>query len=54
MTHATVKDHIVSYIQWTYRYGKDIDVSLRDQKMKIWDLRSQQEVYHQTQVMTEK
>ena len=26
MTHATVKDHIVSYIQRTYRYGKDIAV----------------------------
>ena len=32
MTHATVKDYIASYIQRTYQYGKDIAVSLRDQK----------------------
>ena len=30
VTYAMVKDHIVSYIQRSYRYGKDIAVSLRD------------------------
>ena len=30
VTFATVKDHIVSYVQQTYRHGKDIGRSLRD------------------------
>ena len=30
MTCATVKDNIVSFIQRSYRYGKDIAVPLRD------------------------
>ena len=30
VTFATVKDHIVSYVQRTYRHGKDIGKSLRD------------------------
>ena len=30
VTFATVKDHIVSYVQRTYRHGKDIGRSLRD------------------------
>ena len=34
MTYATVKDNIVSFIQWSYRYGKDIAVSLRDLQKK--------------------
>ena len=34
MTDATVKDNIVSFIQRTYRYGKDIAVSLRDLQEK--------------------
>ena len=34
MTYATVKDNIVSFIQSSYRYGKDIAVSLRDLQKK--------------------
>jgi hypothetical protein len=34
VTYATVKDHIVSYVQRTYKYGKDIAVSLRDLEKK--------------------
>ena len=30
VTYATVKDNIISFIQRSYRYGKDIAVSLRD------------------------
>jgi hypothetical protein len=32
VTYGTVKDHIISYIQRTYKNGKDIAVSLRDMK----------------------
>ena len=34
VTYATVKDNIVSFIQRSYRYGKDIAVSLRDLQKK--------------------
>ena len=30
VTYDTVKDHIVSYVQKTYKNGQDIAVSLRD------------------------
>ena len=30
ITFATVKDHIVSFVQHTYKHGKDIGKSLRD------------------------
>jgi hypothetical protein len=30
VTYATVKDHIVSFVQRSYKYGKDTAVSLRD------------------------
>ena len=30
VTFATVKDHIVSFVQCTYKHGKDIGKSLRD------------------------
>ncbi|KAL7577498.1 hypothetical protein ACA910_004779 [Epithemia clementina (nom. ined.)] len=32
--NATVKDSIVSYVQRTYKHGKDIAISLRDLKKK--------------------
>ena len=34
VTYATVKDNIVSFIQRSYKYGKDIAVSLRDLQKK--------------------
>ena len=34
VTYATVKDNIASFIQRSYRYGKDIAVSLRDLQKK--------------------
>ncbi|KAL7573431.1 hypothetical protein ACA910_013750 [Epithemia clementina (nom. ined.)] len=34
VTYATVKDSIVSYVQRTYKHGKDIAISLRDLKKK--------------------
>ena len=34
VTYATIKDNIVSFIQRSYRYGKDIAVSLRDLQKK--------------------
>ena len=34
VTYATVKDNIVSFIQRSYRYGKDIAVSLRGLQKK--------------------
>ena len=34
VTYATVKDNIVSFIQRSYCYGKDIAVSLRDLQKK--------------------
>ena len=34
VTYATVKDNIVSFIQSSYRYGKDIAVSFRDLQKK--------------------
>ena len=30
VTFATVKDHIVSFVQHTYKHGKDIGISLRE------------------------
>ena len=34
VTYATVKDHIITYIQKTYEHGKDIADSLRELKVK--------------------
>ena len=33
-TYATVKDHIISYVQRTYRHGQDITISLRELKKR--------------------
>ena len=30
VTYATVKDHIINYVQRTYRHGKDVALSLRN------------------------
>ena len=42
VTYATVKDNIVSHIQRSYRYGMDVDISLRDLTKK--DLTSERPV----------
>ena len=34
VTYETVKEHIVQYVQKTYKCGQDIAVSLRDLQMK--------------------
>ena len=39
-TYATVKDHIISYVQRTYRHGQDIAISLRALKKR--DLTSEE------------
>ena len=39
-TYATVKDHIISYVQRTYRHGQDIAISLRELKKR--DLTSEE------------
>ena len=35
-----MKDHIISYVQWTYRHGQDIAISLRELKKR--DLASEE------------
>lgn len=34
VTYDTVRDHIVQFVQKTYKNGQDIAVSLRDDKVK--------------------
>ena len=51
--YATVKDHIISYVQRTYRHGQDIAISLRELKKR--DLTSEEPTkkYHPKQIKTE-
>ena len=50
MQLATVKDHVISYVQRTYRHGQDIAISLRELKKR--DLTSEEPTrkYHPGQM----